>query len=254
MPPIFPSDLPARTAWGQAGAALVLFYGLVYGGGFLLGGDRGPVVEAMLSALLLGTFMLLAVGLCLRGEASWRDALGMAPQPVGATLGWGLLGVGGAYTANLILSAGYLTLHGDLVGVAEGRVSWLGTLAELPLWTILPLALFAAVWEEVVFRGFLLGRVRAALSSRDTPGATWPRDGLAVGLTAICFGAGHGYQGALGLLQTTGAGLALGVLAIWRKSLWPAIAAHLMIDVLGFLALKALQPLMHTLGNPPAVS
>ncbi len=73
-----------------------------------------------------------------------------------------------------------------------------------------------------------------------------------MGLTALCFGAGHGYQGVLGVLQTTGAGIALGALTVWRKSLWPAIAAHLAIDAVGLLALKALQPLLHTLGSLPA--
>lgn len=65
-------------------------------------------------------------------------------------------------------------------------------------------------------------------------------------LTAPFFGAGHGYQGALGLMQTTVAGAALGTLVIWRKSLWPAIGAHLAIDVFGLLMIKALKPMLES--------
>jgi hypothetical protein len=70
------------------------------------------------------------------------------------------------------------------------------------------------------------------------------RDALAIVLSALFFGAGHGYQGLLGLMQTTAAGLALGVLAVWRKSLWPCIGAHLAIDTFGLLVLKALKPFL----------
>lgn len=249
MPIPFPACLSAPAAGRQAGTLLALFYSLVYGGGLLLGGGLDRLAEPLLSALLLGSIMLLAVGFFLRRNVSWRTSLGLQRQPVWAAIGWGLLGVGGAYAANLFLSAGYLALHGNLAGVVAGRLAWLGTLADLPMAAILPLAAFAAVWEEVVFRGFLLGRVRAALPVPETSGAAWRRDGLAVGITALCFGAGHGYQGALGLLQTTTAGLALGALVVWCGSLWPAIVAHLTIDAAGLLALKALQPLLHPLGT-----
>ena len=60
-----------------------------------------------------------------------------------------------------------------------------------------------------------------------TPRATFLRDAVAVALCGICFGAGHGYQGALGLMQTTTAGIVLGAVTVWRGSLWPAIGAHL---------------------------
>jgi membrane protease YdiL (CAAX protease family) len=117
---------------------------------------------------------------------------------------------------------------------------WLERLAEIPTGAILPLTIFVGFWEETVFRGFVLGRLRAALPAADTPRATLLRDAVAVVLCAICFGAGHGYQGALGLMQTTIAGVVLGALTVWRGSLWPAIGAHLAIDAFGLLVIKAL--------------
>ncbi len=117
---------------------------------------------------------------------------------------------------------------------------WLQHLAEIPAGAILPLTIFVGFWEETVFRGFLLGRLRAALPAGETPRATFPRDAVAVALCGICFGAGHGYQGALGLMQTTTAGIVLGALTVWRGSLWSAIGAHLAIDTFGLLVIKAL--------------
>lgn len=61
-------------------------------------------------------------------------------------------------------------------------------------------------------------------------------------LAGFCFGVGHGYQGMLGIVQTTSAGLVLETLAVRRQGLWPCMDAYLAIDTFGLLALKALRP------------
>jgi uncharacterized protein len=243
----FPSGLAPRTARRQAVALLALFYILVYGGGILFGDRHDRLGAPMLSALVLGLLMLLVTGLFVRRDASWRESLGLGPQRVGSVLGWSLLGFASTYVVNLVLVTLYLSMQGNLEAIAADRATWLGKLAEVPTEAILPLAAFAAVWEETVFRGFLLGRLRAAIPVGDTRVAAIRRDMLAVMLTALFFGAGHGYQGGLGLVQTTVAGVALGALAVWRNSLWPAIGAHLAIDAFGLLALKILKPMLRSL-------
>jgi membrane protease YdiL (CAAX protease family) len=247
IPSPFPSGLLAGAARRQAMVLLVLFYGLVYGGGYLASALRSPFAAPVLSALFLGTLMLLATGFAVRRDASWRDSLGLEHQPSGSMLGWSLLGFVGTYAVNLVISTAYLALQGNLEVVMAHRVTLFGKLAEVPLGAILPIAAFVAIWEETVFRGFILGRFRAAIPVQNTPGAPLRRDALAVALAALCFGAGHGYQGGLGLLQTTVAGLGLGALAIWRKSIWPAIGAHFVIDAFGLLLLKVLQSLLPTI-------
>jgi membrane protease YdiL (CAAX protease family) len=247
IPSPFPSGLLAGAARRQAIALLALFYGLVYGGGFLAGALRSRLATPVLSALFLGTLMLLATALVVRRDASWRESLGLEHRPAGAMLGWSLLGFVGTYAVNLVISTAYLASQGNLDAVMAHRVTLFGKLAEVPLGAILPIAAFVAVWEETVFRGYILGRFRASIPVQDTPGATLRRDALAVVFTALCFGAGHGYQGGLGLLQTTVAGLGLGALAVWRKSIWPAIGAHFAIDVFGLLALKVLHSLLPTI-------
>ena len=244
IPSPFPSGLLAGAARRQAMALLALFYGLVYGGGFLAGALRYGFATPVLSVLFLGTFMLLATARVVRRDASWRESLGLEHRPAGAMLGWSLLGFVGTYTVNIVISTAYLASQGNLEAVMAHRVALFGKLAEVPLGAILPIAAFVAVWEETIFRGFILGRFRASIPIQDTPEATLRRDALAVVLTALCFGAGHGYQGGLGLLQTTVAGVGLGTLVVWRKSIWPAIGAHFAIDAFGLLALKVLQSLL----------
>ena len=240
MTPPFPWSLPPRTARRQAVGVLVLFYVLVYGTAGLVPYAPRGVAASMLSILLLGALMLLAVALCSRRDVSWRASLALGRQRVGSVVGWSLFGFAGTYVLNLCLTAGYLLSRGGLEAQAASRMPWLQHLAEIPVGAILPLTVFVGVWEETVFRGFLLGRLRATLPAAVTPRATLLRDAVAVALCGVCFGAGHGYQGALGLMQTTTAGIVLGAVTVWRGSLWPAIGAHLAIDAFGLLAIKAL--------------
>jgi membrane protease YdiL (CAAX protease family) len=244
MNPPFPSGLSPKAARRQAAAVLILLYGIAYGGGILLGGVHNRVAALTLSAFALGALMLLATVLFIRRDASWRESLGLENHPVGSMLGWSLLGFFGTYTVNLALIGAYLAAQGNLEVLAARKMSSLGQFAELPVEVALALAAFAAIWEEIVFRGFLLGRLRASMPMRDSRGAALRRDILAVALAALFFGTGHAYQGVLGLAQTALAGATLGALTVWRKSLWPAIGAHLLIDAFGFAMLKALKPML----------
>ena len=239
MTPPFPWSLQVGTARRQAAAVLVLFYGLVYGTAGLVPFRPRGAAFAILSVLLLGALMLLAVQVFVRRDVSWRASLALGRQPIGSVVGWGLLGFAATYGVNIVLVIGYVLSRGGLEAQVAGRVHWLQHLAQIPSEAILPLAAFVGFWEEVVFRGFLLGRVRAALPAADAPRARFLRDAIAVALCGVCFGAGHGYQGALGLMQTTTAGIVLGAITVWRQSLWPAIGAHLAIDAFGLLVIKA---------------
>jgi membrane protease YdiL (CAAX protease family) len=246
MSPPFPSGLSPRTARRQATALLLLFYAIVYGSAAIAIRPSRHILLLLLSTLGLGAFMLLITAVFVRRDPSWRESLGLGRQTVPWVVGWSLLGFVGTYTVNIALTIAYVSVRGNLEAVAAHRLSWLGVLAGLPSGLILPLAAFVGLWEETVFRGFLLGRLRAAMPVPDTPAARLRRDMVAVAVSAVLFGAGHGYQGLLGLLQTTVAGLVLGTLVIWRGSLWPAIGAHLTIDA---FSLGMLQALKATIGS-----
>jgi len=88
-------------------------------------------------------------------------------------------------------------------------------------------ALTAGICEEIIFRGYLMRQLTAATKH--------PATGVA--LQAIIFGVGHGYQGAKHILAIAVIGVLLGVLARWRRSLYPGMIAHVIQD--GFAGIVA---------------
>lgn len=141
-----------------------------------------------------------------------------------------------------------LTAGGLLTIVVFRQLSiWTGTLDSRLLRQLLPrsaeerrvfgvLSVAAGFGEEIAYRGY------AITALAPLTGVT----GAAV-LTSVVFGLLHGYQGALGILRTGAMGgmLAWGFLV--TGSLWPAIAAHTLIDVLAGLWLG------ERLLSPPSV-
>jgi membrane protease YdiL (CAAX protease family) len=86
------------------------------------------------------------------------------------------------------------------------------------------LSVVAAVCEEYVFRGFLLGVMAAWM------GSAW----VAAAVVAASFGLAHGYQRVGGVVRAAGLGMLLAVPVLITGSLFPAIVAHFWINaVLG---------------------
>lgn len=86
--------------------------------------------------------------------------------------------------------------------------------SEIPLWTAL--AISAGFCEEFIFRGYLQEQFKRLTGSV----------GAAVGIQAVLFGLGHGYQGWSLMTTIFFLGLAFGIVAAWRKSLAPTMLAH----------------------------
>jgi membrane protease YdiL (CAAX protease family) len=84
------------------------------------------------------------------------------------------------------------------------------------------LSLTAGVWEELLYRGFLVGFLE-------------PRAGLlaAVVLSSAIFGLGHVYQGRRGILNTGLVGLVFAGLYALTRSLWWLMLAHALVDMAG---------------------
>src|SRR5688572_6161215 len=87
------------------------------------------------------------------------------------------------------------------------------------------LSLTAGIGEEVVFRGYALAALLPFL------GGGW---GAAL-FTSVVFGLLHAYQGPLGMARTTLLGFLLAASVLISGSLWPAITAHVALDLLGGL-------------------
>ena len=95
---------------------------------------------------------------------------------------------------------------------------------ERTWWVVLSVT--AGVCEELLYRGFMLQYLRGHLSGGPALGLT-----LAWLLSSLAFGAGHFYQGARGVVETTVAGWVFGLLAIFTGNLVLPIALHSLVDL-----------------------
>ncbi len=238
------SELPRRFPL-QAGAATAT-------AALLLGGLGLPWIDAITLGLVLVLFPILGVaqarllghleiqrlpiylssfvtlvvlgGLC--GVVGWRrvgpDGLGFSALawPTFATWTAGLTLVGLA-----ILFAARRAMV--VLGLREAEV----VEALIPRtsgerWAFVALSVMAGLGEEIAYRGYAI----AALAPLTGTG------GAAV-ISAVVFGLLHAYQGPQGMVR---AGLLGGVLAwgfLASGSLWPAIVAHALLDILAGIVL-----------------
>lgn len=174
----------------------------------------------------------IAAVVCLRsGGESWA-ALGLTRQ---RPLRMGLVALGCAILGYVVAAIGTVVAT-RVLGWAPMQSGQIGAVAgNLPML----LGMLAIAWstaafgEELLFRGFLLGRLRALLGG-----------GLGVGIVAafvqaLLFGLAHAYQGPTGILATGLIGLVFGLLYLRLRTLWPLVIAHGLIDTVGLLALYA---------------
>lgn len=223
----------------------------------LLRGDASGDIEGqaigplLLSVLALGSLALLLVALVLRLWSEPIASVGLRrASPLHALL-WGGVALAGGYAAAITVSLTWVIVQvaqgTSLDAIARDRLSALAPLAGLPAIAVLPLTIFIAVWEETLFRGFLLSRLRR-LFAGERPDSRLAAV-LAVLASSILFAAGHGYQGALGLAQTFVLGVVFALVATWRGDIWSTIFAHCAIDTFSLLMLPHLSSALKSL--PP---
>lgn len=93
------------------------------------------------------------------------------------------------------------------------------------LWALFIVAPTAGICEEFIFRGYLLANLIHLTHSIP----------LAWALSSIAFGLCHAYQNTSGAARATLLGAVLAVPVVLAHSIYPAIAAHFLIDVAGLL-------------------
>jgi membrane protease YdiL (CAAX protease family) len=199
---------------------------LVSAGGVVAAQALGPTTAGGNIAAALGLFGALAVVLLfhkLRRDP-WSQLGLTKPDSWGRTILLALaativLQAAGWFTLNVLLpllgvgtpdSSRFNPLRGNLGMLVSGLVS---------VW------ITAAFIEEVVFRGFLIGRLARIL------GASRRAWVAGVVVSAVIFGLLHFYQGVAGVILTGVMGLLFGALYLLvRRNLWIGIIAHGLID------------------------
>jgi membrane protease YdiL (CAAX protease family) len=100
---------------------------------------------------------------------------------------------------------------------------------EMVVWVLLSCT--AGFVEEIIFRGYLQRQI----------GAMAGNIYVGLGVSAIIFGAGHGYEGARRMVLIALYGAMFGMLALWRKSLRPGMIAHAWQDAFAGISYRLLE-------------
>jgi len=205
--------------------------------GELLRGSRALLYRDTVIALSLFGLVALLVGLPRLGaEAMWLGWPGW-----GALTGWTALAVGAGLAATAVAH-----LIGVIARIPER------TLLELLLpdtrnerWAFAGVSVAAGVGEELAFRSFALASILPQA------GVFW-----SIALTSMAFGAGHAYQGPLGIARTSAMGAAMAWVVLAAGSIWPAVLAHALLNLI--LGIGAGRHLLRrssspTLPAPPSI-
>jgi membrane protease YdiL (CAAX protease family) len=175
-------------------------------------------------------------------DGDMARSLGVERVAIGRALGLGLF----LWTAIVALAVGFaIVIVGVRAILGSGLVAapppfgatpddtrLMRELAHVDALLLVPLACFVGFYEELLFRGFLLGRLRALFGSR-LAGAF-----LSIGLSSLLFALGHTYKSAVGIFATFLIGAILGV-ASWRtRSIWACVLAHAMIDTMALVGAR----------------
>lgn len=176
--------------------------------------------------------------LMLKWRGSWQPII------------WGFIGSIALRISVMVILASLMAWWVVLTGMSETEMKSLrpqsehivdtSSLTDNPLYLILSLTLISFVvagFREELWRAGMLAGLRALF-----PKMMSHRWGEFVGvcIVAVLFGLGHTLQGFIGVILTTLLGIGLGLLMVWRKSIWEAVIAHGFFDASTFLMLYAI--------------
>lgn len=189
--------------------------------------------HVLLATVMRAACLLVFAFLLLRGHGRSLDALGIGREGLARDLIEAVPLAVGAFATSIGVglaarALGALARSRYVEQEATARSSVLQTLfGGTPILAFVAAMIVTAAFEEVVFRGLLLPRLRAATGS-------W---GLALILASLAFGAGHLYEGLVAVAQTTALGLYFGLAFLRLRRLLPVIVAHASFNVVVFLLL-----------------
>ncbi len=186
----------------------------------------GSLVSRYWQTMARGWLMVALLAVDWRRSGRSFAALGL-DVPVGA---YGLYGLVAIAAAALFLAVMLLNLRVFIKPARYPKLrEQMREMKILPrttreLLAFLLVAITAGVWEELLFRGFLIWFLA-------------PYAGIvgAIAIATLAFGLGHAYQGWRGIPRTGAVGLIFAVAYIASGSLWWVMAAHALLDLYGGL-------------------
>ena len=228
-------NLSRRAALAEVILLVVLFTGLQVAKETVLFAFLGDAPEAYrhwTPAVIIGTGVLLVV--IVLALAGWRrqcwPTLGLTLRKWPVDAGLGVLGALGVL---LLVALGSIYVQiffpwlVPLLGESQENIS--EALPPMSLGTIVLLTAVVAFYEELLFRGFVLPRLRLLT------GSWWS----AILLGAAAFGVLHFYEGAIAVILVMGLAVFLSVLFVWRGSLMAPVVTHFLFNMVQLILLQS---------------
>lgn len=229
------ADLVVATA-----AYVFIFLALAVSGLLFFVGERWPRLSLVFPNIYIGVFSLVIVAAILARRHQGPASIGLVRAPVGRVVLWGFLGLPACYLASALGFLAYVLLTGSSPdAVVAEKAEFFEEVVDFPAAWTLPFSVFVGIHEEIVFRGFGLSRLRVLLRS----------NAAAIIVCGLVFGVMHAFQGAFGIAQTAAIGMALGAIAVYCRSLWPAMIAHAAFDCLNLLAIPSTLESLHEMAD-----
>lgn len=243
--PMLCRDLPRRGAWFDAFALLLLLFTFEIGFGalhaILYGVEAEPVngfedgdatAEPKLPFLFLSlraVVSFVVVALFLRSRRQSAASVGLSARQLVINIVLGILATPVAYGLVWLITLTVWLLWPGFMDQMDENIERLGALIpSMHVMSYAGLALVIGVYEELIFRGFLLTRVRRGMGG-------WFS---AVIFTSLLFTALHAFeQTVAALIMVTVLSLVFSVLTIWRRSIVPAIVTHILWNFTQFIYL-----------------
>lgn len=220
QPPPLPATSPRATAYALGGLLFALVISLVPLGRWVAPGKS--LNALLIHEALWWLYAVVLLGWLLRAERLPLRSIGLRP-PTLKTLGFGLLGFVALLAVFVVHYAVLIPkLHLDPSGAAAER----NLILAMPYWFRVLLVLRAAVVEEIIFRGYLIEKVRQLTGST----------ALAVLVSVTAFTLAHlSGWGAVHLIPVFGTAVVLALLYVWKRDLGANMLAHFLTDGMGFL-------------------
>ena len=202
--------------------------------------EHAPVLGMFWMNVLIGAVTLAIVAVMLMARRQKASCLGLGKTSFAKTIGLAAATIPTCYVSVLVTVSLFLVLSGTSIdGLVQERAAFFDEVPHIPPVIAVLFSLFVGLHEEILFRGFILGRLRALFGSTVA----------AVIASSIVFGLLHGYQGAIGVVQTTTVGLVLATLAARFRTIWPAILAHGLFDAISLVAVPLLGESLQEFAN-----
>ena len=214
---------------GEAAIELIVIMAVLFGPGlmrqiisYLQGSEPYSQAGAWiyLMAASTGLLVLLLVWFILHKDGQSLRSIGLHGKKLSAEVGVGIATLMAIYFAMMVVTAVFFVVYLLWPQATEStlndRYKLIGLFPALRWYFLVPFCVFVGFYEELLFRGFLLDRLKIALGS-------WP---MAIPASALIFALGHLYEGPLAVLQIFIMGLILAAIYVRRGSIVGIALAH----------------------------